>query len=82
MGMITRLFLSMTTQEQNNFLNSDTNEQVNLIERSLERRLEIGIVDDSEMGAEEIRLRQIKRNILIGGFFLTIFVLAIVLPMI
>ena len=78
MGMITRLFLSMTTQEQNNFLNSDTNEQVNLIER----RLEIGIVDDSEMGAEEIRRRQIKRNILIGGFFLTIFVLAIVLPMI
>ena len=48
--MITRLFLSMTTQEQNNFLNSDTNEQVNLIKRSLERR-----IDDSEMGAEEIR---------------------------
>ena len=80
--MITRLFLRMTTQEQNDFLNSDTNEQVNLIERSLERRLEIGIVDDSEMGAEEIRRRQIKRNMLIGGLFLTIFVLAIVLPMI
>ena len=81
MGRITRLFLSMTTQEQNDFLNSDTNEQVNLIERSLERNLERGI-DDSEMCTEEIRRRQIKRNILIGGFFLTIFVLAIVLPMI
>ena len=81
MGMITRLFLRMTTQEQNDFLNSDTNEQVNLIQRSLERSLERGI-DDSEMGAEEIRRRQIKRNMLIGGFFLTIFVLAIVLPMI
>ena len=78
MGMITRLFLRMTTQEQNDFLN---NEQDNLIERSLERSLERGI-DDSEMGAEEIRRRQIKRNMLIGGFFLTIFVLAIVLPMI
>ena len=78
MGMITRLFLSMTTQEQNDFLN---NEQDNLIERSLERSLERGI-DDSEMGAEEIRRRQIKRNMLIGGFFLTIFVMAIVFPMI
>ena len=81
MGMITRLFLSMTTQEQNDFLNSEPNEQVNLIKRSLERSLERGI-DDSEMGAEENRRCQIKRNILIGGFFLTIFVLAIVLPMI
>ena len=57
----------MTELEQNDLM-----EQVNLMERG---------TDDSIMEAEESRRRQRKRNMWIGGFFATLFLMAIFFPM-